>query len=58
MPVTLSHSTELKLSLLIRKPIGRSAIMSLPWIVMLTATVGAVALTVAALPSFDRFFRW
>lgn len=32
--------------------------MSLPWIVMLTATVGAVALTVAALPSFDRFFRW
>ncbi|MFB0488325.1 hypothetical protein ABIE45_000911 [Methylobacterium sp. OAE515] len=32
--------------------------MSLAYIIMLTAAIGAIALTIAALPALDRFLRW
>lgn len=56
--VTLSHSTDFDLSLLVRKSTGSSETVSLSCIIMITAAVGAIALTVAALPAFDRFFGW
>ena len=56
--VILSHSTESILDLLIPKPFGSHANVSLPLVIMLVAAIGAVALTVAALPALDRFIRW
>ncbi|GJE14623.1 hypothetical protein [Methylobacterium longum] len=56
--VTLSHSTELNLGLFVRELGGSSVIVPLPYIIMLTAAVGAIALTIAALPALDRFLRW
>lgn len=56
--VTLSHSTELNLGLLVPELGGSSATVPLPYIIMLTATIGAIALTIAALPALDRFLRW
>jgi hypothetical protein len=33
-------------------------VLSLSLIVMLVAAVGAIAITIAALPALDRFLRW
>lgn len=56
--VILPHSTDFVLGLLNPELAGSFAIVSLSCGIMLTAAVGAVALTIAALPAFDRFLRW
>jgi hypothetical protein len=56
--VTLSHSTDFILALLTPKLLGSRVALSLPLIIMLVAAVGAIALTIAALPALDRFIRW
>jgi hypothetical protein len=54
----LSHSTDFNLSLLIPKLVWSGLLVSVALVVMLVAALGAVALTVAALPALDRFIRW
>jgi len=46
------------LSLLFLKLFGSALLVSVAFVVMLVAALGAVALTVAALPALDRFIRW
>ena len=38
--------------------IERGAAVSLSLVIMLAAALGAIVLTVAALPAADRFLRW
>ena len=56
--VILPHSTNFRLGLLNLDVAGSPALVSLSCGIMLTAAVGAVALTIAALPALDRFLRW
>lgn len=56
--VILPHSTDFGLGLLNLDVAGSPALVSLSCGIMLTAAVGAVALTIAALPALDRFLRW
>ena len=54
----LSHSTEYALGSLILKSLGSRVALPLSFIIMLVAAVGAVAVTIGALPALDRFIRW
>lgn len=60
--VILSHSTVYVLHWLIphlpHSRMGSRSAVTLPFVVMLVAAVGAVAIIVATLPALDRFIRW